>query len=217
MSASLTSPTQLDLPTDRQSAAPRLAFGVVGAALTVNGLVLAPQLFFNSRDYSEIAASPTHLAHYVVWAACLVALSQLYPALAGLRGRDGRGIPGVVLRVAAVGAALAACAQFVAAFVNPFLADHDPALLDTAPDPILLVPLLVTTGLAGLATAAVGVVGGVRRALPVPAAVLIVLGGLVIPVLGPMANALLGVGLVLIAWRGCWSARESVPGDSAHI
>jgi len=205
-STATTGPAHLgQQPSDQPSAVPRVVLGVVGALLAVNAVVLAPLLFFDTQDYSEVAGTTVHLAHYVVWTACLVALSQLFPLLGGLRGRDGRGVPATVLRTAAVGAALAACAQFVTAFVNAFLADVAPHLLDTAPDAVLLVPLIVVTAVAGLAVAAFGIVGGTRRALSAPAAVLIVVSGVALPVLGPLSNALLGLGLVLVAWRGRWA------------
>lgn len=195
-----TTPTDVDQASmPLPSSVPRVTLGVVGVALAANAVALGAPLFLDARDYSQVADSGLHLAHYVVWTACLVALSQLYPALGGLRGRDGRALPVAVLRLAGAGAALAACATFVQTFVNPYLAAHDPALLDSAPDAILLVPLLATSAAAMVGTAAFGIAGGLRRVIPMPAAVLLVLGGLVIPVLGPVSNLFVGAGLVWVA------------------
>src|SRR5690606_24998455 len=134
-----------------------------------------------------------HLLHYVVWTACLVALSQLYPRLAEWPGPDGAGIGRGLLTLAAVGAGLDACSRFVSAFVNPFLATVDPRLLDTAPDAILLVPLLATGVVAMAGAAAVAVVGWRRRLMPPHLAILLTVGALAIPAIGPLANVPFGL------------------------
>jgi hypothetical protein len=182
--------------TDRRAA---IAVTVTGAALAINGAVLGSRLFFDSRDYSEISSTRLHLVHYVVWTACLVALSQLYPRMAVLRGPTGSGIARGVLTLAAVGAALEACTRFTLAFVNPYLAAHQPALLDTTPDAVLMVPLLGTGVVAMVGVAALGVLGWRRSVIPPALAVLLIVGALAIPVIGPMANVPLGVAL---AWLG---------------
>jgi hypothetical protein len=176
-----------------------LGLGAIGAALMGNGLLLGTQLFFDSRDYSQVATGGLHLAHYVVWTACLVALSQLYPRLGALRGRTGSVLPGTVLVLAGVGAALDACARFVSAFVTPYLAERQPGLVDSAPDAILLVPLLACGVVAMVGTAALGVSAWRRRVFPRPAAALLVVGGVAIPVLGPISNVLLGMALVWVS------------------
>jgi hypothetical protein len=206
MEASMTTDLLAPAPTtstDRRSA---VALTVTGAALALNAGVLGSRLFFDSRDYSEVASTPLHLVHYVVWTACLVALSQLYPRIVALRGPTGPGIARGVLTLAAVGAALDACSRFVQAFVNPYLAAHQPALLDTAPDSVLLVPLLGTGVVAMVGIAAMGVLGWRRAVLPRPLAVLLIIGAVAIPVIGPMANVPFGVAL---AWLGVRWQRSS--------
>jgi hypothetical protein len=185
--------TTLTLPVQTTTTSRPVAatLAVVGGALAANGLLLGSQLFLDARAYSEAAGSWVHLAHYVVWTGCLVALSQLYPRL--------RGLPGPVLALAGVGVALDACARFVSAFVTPYLADHQPALVDDAPDPILLVPLLATGIVAMAGTVALAVAAWRRRLAPRAALVLMLLGGLAIPAIGPLSNVLLGAGLV---WWG---------------
>ena len=192
----LTSGHQPDLPA-RRSVVP-LALMSTGGVLAGNGLLLGSQLFFDARDYSVVATGPVHLAHYVLWMACLVALSQLYPRLRSLTGRDGRRLPDFVLVLAGVGAALDACTRFVSAFVTPYLAERAPALVDQAPAAILLVPLLAAGVVAMAGTAAVGVVGWRRGVFPRPAAVLLVLGGVAIPLIGPLSTVLVGAALVWI-------------------
>ena len=175
-----------------------LGLAATGAVLAANGLLLGSQLFLDSRDYSQVALGSTHLAHYLVWTLCLVALSQLYPRLASLRSVDGKALPAAVLVLAGVGAGLDACTRFVSAFVTPYLAERQPSLVDSAPDAILLVPLLATGVVAMIGTAALGVTAWRRRVFPRAAAVLLVVGGVAIPVLGPVSNVLLGFALVCI-------------------
>lgn len=177
-----------------------VGLAVTGAVFTVNGLVLGTQLFLDPRDYSQVAGSTLHLVHYIVWTACLVALTQLYPRLGSVKGRSGATLPGAVLALAGAGAALDACSRFVSAFVTPYLAGRAPGLVDSAPDAILLVPLLATGVFAMAATAALGATAWRRRIFPRPAALLLVLGGVAIPVLGPVSNVLLGLALVWIGF-----------------
>lgn len=173
---------------------------ITGAVFAGNGLFLGSQLFFDSRDYSQVATGTGHLVHYLVWTLCLVALSQLYPRMEHLPSATGRSMPAPLVAAAGAGAALDACARFTSAFVTPYLARHDPQLVDSAPDAVLLVPLLATGVVAMVATAALAVAGLRRRVFPRPAAVLLLLGAIAIPVLGPVSNVLLGVALVWIGW-----------------
>ena len=175
-----------------------LGLCVTGAVLALNGLLLGSQLFLDARDYSQVATGYVHLAHYSLWALCLVALSQLYPRLGVLRSPAGATLPAEVLVLAGVGASLDACARFVSAYVTPYLAENQPSLVDNAPDPILLVPLLATGVVAMVGTAALGVSAWRRRIFPRPAAALLVVGGVAIPALGPVSNVLLGIALVWI-------------------
>lgn len=175
-----------------------LGLAVTGAVFAANGALLGSQLLLDARDYSQVATGAGHLVHYMLWVLCLVALSQLYPRMDALRGRTGRALPAMVLTLAGAGAALDACARFVSAFVTPYLAAREPALVDTPPDAILLTPLLATGVLAMAATATLAVVGMRRRVFPRAAAVLLLLGAVAIPLLGPVSNVLLGVALVWI-------------------
>jgi hypothetical protein len=177
-----------------------VGLALTGAVFAVNGLVLGTQLLLDPRDYSQIASSNLHLVHYVIWTACLVAMTQLYPRLGSLRSRSGAALPSTVLALAGVGAALDACSRFVSAFVTPYLAGRAPGLVDSAPDAILLVPLLASGVFAMAATAALGAIAWRRRVFPRPAALLLVLGGVAIPVLGPVSNVLLGLALVWIGF-----------------
>ncbi|AEG44457.1 hypothetical protein [Isoptericola variabilis] len=176
-----------------------VALAGAGGLLAVNGLTLGPRMMFDPRPYSEIAGTGAHLVHYVVWTVALVALSQIYPRLADVRGTAGRTLPAPVLVLAGAAAALDACARFVLAFVNPFLVTHAPELLDTPPDAVLLVPTLGAGVLAMVATVAFGVAAWRRRVFPRAAVVLLVVGAVAIPAVGPLSNVLVGSGLVWAA------------------
>lgn len=177
---------------------------VTGAVLFALGVGLGPLMMFDSRPYSELAATPQHLAHYVVWTACLVALSQIYPRLAGLTGSGGRSISMAAATAAGAGAALDACARFLLAFVNPYLAHHEPELLDTVPEAILLVPSIGVGVAAMVGLIWLGVSGWRAGVFPRPAVVLMVIGSVAIPALGPLSNVLLGAALV---WCGIAASR----------
>lgn len=177
----------------------------IGAALFALGVGLGPLMMFDSRPYSELSATPQHLAHYVVWTACLVALSQIYPRLAGLTGPGGRSISLAAATAAGMGAALDACARFLLAFVNPYLAQHEPELLDTMPEAILLVPSIGVGVAAMVGVIWLGVSSWRARVFPRPAVVLMIIGSVAIPALGPLSNVLLGAALV---WCGIAASRR---------
>lgn len=181
------------------------ALTITGTVLLALGVTLGPTMMFDSRPYSELVTTSQHLVHYLVWTACLVALSQIYPRLAGLGGHQGRRVSAIAATAAAVGAALDACARFTLTFVNPYLAAHEPALLDTPPDAVLLVPAIGASVVAMIGTTWLGVSGWRALAFPRPAVVLLVIGALAIPAIGPLSNALLGSAL---AWIGIAASRQ---------
>lgn len=177
-----------------------LGLVITGALFVGNGALLGSQLLTDPRDYSVVAGGTLHLVHYLLWVLCLIALSQLYPRMHTMRGSTGGTLPTTVLALAGAGAALDACARFVSAFVTPYLAGREPQLLDSSPDAVLLVPLLATSIAAMIATGALAVVGRRRKVFPLGAAVLLFIGAVAIPVLGPVSNVLLGSALVWIGY-----------------
>jgi hypothetical protein len=182
-----------------------LGLSVTGGVLVALGVSLGPIMLLDPRPYSELAGTGAHLVHYAVWTACLVALSQLFPRLAG-KGRDGgRPVSPVAATVAGTGVALDACARFSLAFVNPMLARHEPALLDTPPDAVLLVPSVAVGVLAMVGVAWLGVSGWRAGLFPRPAVVLLVIGAVAIPALGPVSNVLVGAALT---WIGIAALRR---------
>lgn len=182
------------------------ALTVTGGVLLALGVTLGPMMMLDSRPYSELSGTAAHLTHYAVWTACLVALSQLLPRLGGMRVGRTRAVSSVAATVAGVGAALDACARFGLAFFNPMLARHEPHLLDTPPDAVLLVPSIAAGVVAMVGLVWVGVSGWRAGVFPRPAVVLLVVGAVAIPAIGPLSNGLVGAALV---WIGIASLRRS--------
>jgi hypothetical protein len=182
-----------------------LGLGVTGGVLLALGVSLGPVMLLDPRPYSELAGTGAHLVHYAVWTVCLVALSQLLPRLGGVRGAGARAVSPVAATVAGAGVALDACARFSLAFFNPVLARHEPALLDTPPDAVVLVPSLAVGVLAMVGVAWLGVSGWRAGVFPRPAVVLLVIGAVAIPALGPVSNVLVGAALT---WIGIAALRR---------
>ena len=179
---------------------------LTGGILLGLGLVLGSTIMFDPRPYSEISATTAHTVHYAIWVACLVALSQLYPRLAGLSARPGRAISAAAATAAGVGAALDACARFMLAFVNPVLAEHAPDLLDTPPDAILLVPTIGVGVVAMVGVVWLAVSAAMAGVVPRAAAALLAIGAVAIPAAGPLSNVLVGAALV---WFGIAAKRRA--------
>lgn len=175
------------------------ALGVVGAVLVVNAAVLGPMIMFDSRPFSEIGGLPQHRVFNVVLLLCVGALAVLLPRLAQVPGRTGRAVPATVALAAGFGAYLDGGTRFVEAFVVPFLADKAPALLDETLGGVLMYAMVTAWILWSLALIALGVTAYRARVFPRAAAVLLVLGALVIPAIGPIAGVLVGGAFV-------WSA-----------
>jgi hypothetical protein len=184
---------------------PLVALAASGVVLAVNAVALGVPLFLDSRDFSEVAATPLHLAFWSIQLTALVVLSQVYPRLRELEGPGGRRLPEGALVLLGVGVVLDAATRFLEAFAVPAMAEAHAEFIDTTPPASLLVPLLGAgvVHMAGLVTIAVFAFR--RRILPRPAAVLIALGGLAVPTIGPVAGLLLGAGL---AWGGLARLRE---------
>lgn len=192
-------------PTESTSPArqlPAIPLAIVGGLLLVNAVPFGTSMFTDTgTPYSVSSQTSLHLAHYVVWTACLVALGQLYPRIRGV------GWAGIL---AAVGVCLDACARFAEAFFVPYLGREAPALLDSPPDAGLLVPLLGSGVVAMIGTATLAVVAWRRRVFPRPAAALLLVGAVIVPVLGPVSNVFIGTALL---WAGV-AARRPAPAAS---
>jgi hypothetical protein len=203
VSTSLTPhPQQVDQPADVVPRTTLVAMGVSGVVLLLNAGLLGSRLLFDSRPFSAAAVEGTHLLFWTIQLAALVALAQVYPRL-GRLVRGGRRLPELALTLAGVGVVLDAATRFLEAFAVPVLAERYPEFVDNTPPAMLLVPLLGAgvvhmVGLLALAWAAFA-----RGIFPRPAAVLIGVGGVAVPAIGPLAGVLLGAGLA-------WAARSAL-------
>ena len=198
-------PSPVVVPESTRIRGTLMALTASGVVLAVNAVVLGAPLFLDSRPFSEIAVTPLHFAFWSIQLAGLVVLSQVYPRLHVLEGPDGRRLPEWALWLLGVGVVLDAATRFLEAFAVPAMADAHPGFIDNTPPAMLLVPLLGAgvVHMAGLL--ALGVYAFRRRILPRPAAVLIAVGGLAVPTIGPVAGLLLGAGL---AWAGAARLRQ---------
>jgi hypothetical protein len=176
----------------------------IGAVMALNSLLFGTQLIFDPSPFSEVARTGTHLAYQVTLLAGLVALAQTLPRLTRVVGRHGSGFPAAVLLFAGVGVTLDACTRFAEAFMVPFIGRNAPELLDQSPGGALMTVMVSAWMASMLGLVAVALVAYRRRIFPRPAAVVLAVGALVVPVVGPLSGILVGTGL---AWGG-YAARR---------
>jgi hypothetical protein len=187
----------------------------VGIVMATNSLFLGTRLMFDGRPFSEVAATLPHLAYNVILLVALAVFSQVLPRLSGVTGAAGRTFPEPVLVLAGGGVFFDACTRFGEAFMVPFISRHAPELLDNTPSTLLMSAMVAswTAYLAGLV--ALGVTAYRRRIFPRPAAVLLCLGGLSVPAVGPLSGLLIGPALAWCGWAARRSAEEAVPAPKA--
>ena len=174
------------------------ALAVIGALLIANGAWYTPLMFSagTEQKFSETGATWQFQAFYVASLVILVALALITPALAGLVGRTGRQLPGWLPGLLTMAVVLQTATVYAQAFVVPHLADVAPAALDNEQIDAFAVSMLGIWVAYSLAWIAVAVLGAIRRLVPIGSAVLIGLGALVIPVIGPGGSVLIGSGLL---------------------
>lgn len=172
-----------------------VALLTVSAALAVNGFVLGPLWLVVPGDFSDTVATPAYVISQQVSWALLTALIVLIPSVAGA-GR--RALPAWLIAVVQVALAAQAATHFVQGFVLPWLTQVAPQAVDSTDGGMLqLTMTLVWIGfVVVMVTFAVAVWwAGLGRV----AAVLIALGALITPVLGPIGAGIVATGLVLVA------------------
>lgn len=174
------------------------ALAVIGALLIANGAWYTPLMLSGGSEqkFSETGATWQFQAFYLVSLGILVALALLAPALGRLTGRTGRRLPGWLPGLLTLAVILQIATVYAQAFVVPHLAKVAPAALDNEQIDLFAISMMVIWILYSLTWIAAAVVGAVRRIIPVGSAVLIGLGALVIPVIGPGGSVLIGAGLL---------------------
>jgi hypothetical protein len=183
------------IPTTRLPA----CLALLGLVLAANGAFGVTWLFDGAERFSQTAASWQFATFQRVQLPALVLLVLLVPTFAQLRGRTGRALPTGVLLGLVVAVVLQAGTVFTMAFVAPFLAGVAPEALDLENGGTFAVAMSGVWVLFVVAMAVFGVSAVRRKILPATAGGLVVLGGLLTPMFGPLAGIVLGTGLVVAA------------------
>ena len=171
----------------------------LGLVLAANGAFGITWLFDGAERFSQTAASWQFATFQRVQLLALVFLVLLVPTFAQLRGRTGRGLPSGVLLGLAAAAVLQAGTVFAMAFVAPFFAGIAPEVMDVENGGTFAAAMSVVWVTFVVAVAVFGITAVRRKIFPLAAGVLVVLGGLLTPMLGPVAGIALGGGLLVAA------------------
>lgn len=174
------------------------ALAVVGALLIANGAWYTPLMLSAGTDqkFSETAATWQFQAFYVVSLVIMVALALITPTLGGLVGRTGRRLPGWLPGLLTLAVILQTNTLYAQAFVAPHLAQVAPAALDHDELDLFAMSMIAVWVVYSLTWITLVIVGVTRRLLPLGSALLIGVGALVIPVIGPGGSVLIGAGLL---------------------
>jgi hypothetical protein len=179
------------------SRSPSVPLALAGGLLLAS-LVPAVPFFLDPSPFREVAGTGIHLSLYGLALAAMLALLVAVPRLGSLTSTDGQRLPDGLLTGALLATALYAATQFVQVSVTPDLADTAPVALDETGG-FTMVALIGSWLLFLVAWVLVAAVGMRRRVLPMPAGVLLVLGAVAQPLIGPLAALPLGAGLLLVA------------------
>lgn len=125
--------------------------------------------------------------------------------------QPGRRFPGWLLHTFLVVIVLQARTVFAQAVISPWLATFAPEALDREDGGSFAIAMGVIWVLWSLTLIVLAVVGAHRRIVPLAAAVLVALGGLVIPVFGPAGAIGIGSGLML------WGVRAAARPTDATV
>lgn len=196
-----------------------------GAAFLIATIILAlgfaeyPDGGVAGVDFSPAADAQSADLITGAWIALVGALLLLL-AIAGLNNHQavgGRWMPGYATTLGLIGAASGAITFFLAAVYEPYFAGLAPETYDEAYGNYPLsfaLPYFGTLVLFALGLAALGVGGRRARLLPRSASVLLVLGALAIPTVGPVVIGLPGIGLMLAARRPAPAKADPTQGDA---
>ena len=180
--------------------------------MLTNGVVIgAPWIISEFTSATEVTFLDTvgdwrYVAFNYLYLAALITFIAATPTLTSWVGRDGRSLPGWLVPVMAVAAALQACTLFTQAVVSPFLLEIAPIALTTEDGGAFAIIMAGIWIVWIVALSTLAIVGWRRKVVPVPAALVMIVGALVIPIFGPIGSILVGAAL---AFTG-WSRRGSV-------
>ncbi|MHA6670317.1 hypothetical protein ACX3O0_15765 [Homoserinimonas sp. A447] len=193
------------------------AMTAVGVVMLANGLLIgAPWLISEWTSPTEVTfldsvADWRYVAFNYLYLAALIVFIAAAPTMTGWVGREGRRLPHWLVPVMAAAAALQACTLFSQAVVTPFLLEVAPVALTTEDGGAfaIIMSAIWVIWIAALTTFAI--IGWRRKVMPVPAALLMIVGSLVIPIFGAIGSILVGGALAWTAWsRRVSVAREPV-------
>jgi hypothetical protein len=171
--------------------------GLAGGLLLASVAPAVP-FFLDPRPFREVAGGGIHLSLYGLTLAAMLALLVAVPRLSGLTSADGRRLPDGVLTAALLATALYAATQFMRVAITPDLADTAPAALDET-GTFGMIGLMGSWVVFLVAWVLVGAVGMRRRVLSPVTGILMIIGAVAQPVIGPLAALPLGVALLLTA------------------
>lgn len=182
----------------RTDSFPMLIAGL-GALMLLNGMLGVQWLFDGSERFSETAGSWQFAVFQRVQLVALVMLAVLVPGLRDIRSELGRRLSPTVLTALSGAVVLQAGTVFTMAFAAPFYAATAPATLDLEDGGTFALAMSGSWVLFLIVAVALGVSAIRTKTLPVVAGVLIIIGGLITPVLGPIGSAFLGAAFL---WAG---------------
>lgn len=185
---------------------------VLSGILAVNGLVLGPIWLATPGLFSDTVASPAYVVSQRVSWAALTALVVLIPVVAAA-GR--RPLPEWAISLAQIAFALQATLHFVQGFVLPWLLTVARDALDLTDGGLLQTTMLVIQigYIIAIVTFAVMLW---RSGRSKTGAILMVLGALVTPAVGPIGAGVLGIGLALVAVAELRAGRHAVVAATAR-
>jgi hypothetical protein len=185
--------------------------------MVANGLLIgAPWLISEWTSPTEVTfldsvADWRYVAFNYLYLAALIVFIAAAPTMTSWVGRDGRSLPSWLVPVMAAAAALQACTLYTQAVVSPFLLEVAPIALTTEDGGAfaIIMSAIWIIWIAALTTFAI--IGWRRKVMAVPAALLMIVGSLVIPIFGAIGSILVGVALAWTAWsRRVSMTREPV-------
>jgi hypothetical protein len=193
-----------------------------GLAALIGGVLfvvlnIAESLLFANQSDAEAAAT---IAWIIVQVAYIGAIALIALGLVGLYVRQAEyaGRLGLVaFLVVFSGAIMGAGSSWSEAFLGAWLADAAPELLEADPSGAVVAGLLLTFGLFALGGLLFGLVSLRAGVLPRGAAVLLMIGAVLYPVLGSLEAPFAGVVFgAAVAWLG-YALWSSAAGESTRL
>lgn len=192
-----------------------IALVAVCAALALNGLVLGPLWLVTPGEFSDTVASPAYAYSQRISWALLTVLIVLLPAVLGLAGRRGTP-PAWVVPLAQGALAMQAATHFVQGFVLPWLEPLAPEVLNLTEGGLMQIMMFAIQGFYLVAMTTVGVT--LWRAGHSPlGSVLMILGAVVTPGVGPIGHGIFAMGLLVITVRALRSRTVAPESEAVPV